>query len=139
MEDKSLWIRKTSQKICFVQLTKNGTGYLHFTNNKAGLTGNALYGGWIDVCVRKGVDYTVSNIFSFDDSKSLTDISSNPSRVCICIDSVPNRYQDSENISLFPGQSLTINAMAVGQMFGLVSAIVRAEVKNKQFSIIDDL
>ena len=34
VEDKSLWLRKPSQKICFVQLRKNsnGTAYLHFAN-----------------------------------------------------------------------------------------------------------
>ena len=69
VEDKSLWLRKVSQKTCFVQLKKNGTGYLHFANNEAGLAGNALYGGWIDVCVRKGIHYALSNVFSFNDSK----------------------------------------------------------------------
>ena len=139
VEDKSLWLRKTSQKICFVQLKKNGTGCLHFANNEAGITGNALFGGWIDVCLRKGIDYAISDVFDFNDSKRLAEISSNPSRVCICIDFVPSIYQDSKNISLFPGQSFTINVMAVGQMFGVVSAIVRAVVKKRQFSIIDDL
>ena len=93
VEDKSSWLRKTLQKTCFVQLKKNGTGYLYFANNEAGLAGNALYEGWIDVCLRKGIDHAVSDVFSFNNSKSasLTEISSNPSRICICVDFVPNR------------------------------------------------
>ena len=139
VEDKSLWIERTLQKTCFIQLSRNGTSYLHFANNEAGLAGNALFGGWIDVCLRKGINYTVSDVFSFNDIKSLAEISSNPSRVCMC-DFVPNRCQDSKNISLFPGQLFTIKVMAVGQMFGrVVSAIVRAEVNNRQYNIIDDL
>lgn len=117
-------------------MKKSGTGCLYFANNEAGLAGNALYEGWIDVCLRKGIDHAVSDVFNFNNSKSasLTEISSNPSRICVCVDFVPSRCQDSKNISLFPGQSFTINAMAVGQMFGVVSAIVRAVVKKGNFT-----
>ena len=142
VEDKSLWLRKTSQKICFVQLKKNGTGYLHFTNNKAGLAGNAIFGGWIDVCIRQVVNYSTSNVFKLDNDRNnnnLTAISSNPSRVCLCYKFEPSKYEDSMTVSLFPGQSFEISVVAVGQLFGVVPTIVRAEVQNRQFSIIDDL
>lgn len=141
VQDRNLWLTKASQKTCFVQSRKNDMGDLYFAYNKAGLAGHALYGGWIDVCIREGLNYTASSVFHFYDSKNVTEISSNPSRICIlCIDSVPNRYQDSKNVSLFPGQSFIINIIAVGQRFGVVPTTVRAEVKNKEieFGIIDD-
>ena len=57
----------------------------------------------------------------------------------MCVNNVPSRHQDSMNISLFPGQSFEINAVAVGQLFGVVPTMVTAEVKNRQFSTINDL
>ena len=98
VEDKNLWLRKTSQVICFVQLNQTrSAGHLYFTGNKAGLAGNALFGGWIDVCLSREVNSSVSNVFSVQNYNNniLSAFLSNPSHVCICVNNTPSRHSDS--------------------------------------------
>lgn len=63
-------------------------------------------------------------------------VSSHPSRVCICTNSTISRNKTEAYVEVFPGQTFDIEAVAVGQRFGVVPAAVRAETG---LGIVDDL
>ena len=94
-----------------------------FSENSAIQAGSALYGGWIsnnNSCFR----------FEFDQPKKndLSLISSNPTRVCVCNeDSKPDCDISLVTVNVAPGQIFEIEAVAVGQMFGVVPSFVQAE------------
>lgn len=105
--------------------------HAHFmlSNNTAQLGGDQLYGGWIDwfykVADRK-VYYNrgpISAILTFD-PEGKDDVSSDPVRVCICIGGIPNCNLTHYYHEIFPGQTLTLEVVAVGQRFGTVVAAV---------------
>ena len=78
----------------------------------------------------------------FEDYKQGSDlslISSNPSRVCLCTNSVPNCSRLELNAELFPGQMFTVEIVVVGQRLGVIPAIVRAVVGSRNYDIVDDL
>ena len=67
-------------------------------NNTAQHAGSALYGGWVDYCqADMSVLYTVYGTEVFDtifqihnDNNDLSVVSSNPTRICVCVNSIPN-------------------------------------------------
>ena len=105
--------------------------HAHFTlsNNTAQLGGDQLYGGWVDWFYNVA-DHKVyfngaqiSKMLSFD-PEGKNDVSSDPVRVCICISSIPNCNITSYYQDIFPGQTLTLEVVAVGQRYGTVVAVV---------------
>ena len=65
----------------------------------------------------------------------LSAISSNPSRVCMCSEFKPNCSITTFELQLLPGQSLQIQAVAVGQRFGTVPTTVFAAYENSSTEI----
>ena len=104
-----------------------------FENNTANYAGNALYGGWIDFCVIIGdsvrpmtPDFdTMFQVNGGDLDSSV--IASNPLRVCLCIASRPECSITQYSISAYPGATVQIPVVAVGQRFGTVPSIVYSE------------
>ena len=93
-----------------------------FFNNAAKVSGNEVYGGWID-CI-----YHVE--FNNITSNNHYDVASNPFQVCMCTNhSFPQCITDIK-FSIFPGQTFQIEAVAVGQRYGIVPSIVTAELLN---------
>ena len=100
------------------------------TTLHADYAGSGLYGGWIDFCTNDQEKRFTGSIFDtlFQVNKRELDssaIASNPMRVCLCIDSRPEcgvtRY-----ISVYPGSTIRIPAVAVGQRFGTVPSTVNS-------------
>ena len=58
--------------------------------------------------------------------KHLSEISSNPTRVCICLNSTPNCNITQYNITAYPGETFQVPAVAVGQRFGTVPFTVQS-------------
>ena len=145
VEETLLWESKMTLK-CFVQTSKkNVNNTIVFDNNKAELAGMGLFGGWIDNCNPKRyavrpIIYTFKNHGQYY-MDEYSDISSNAARVCICENSGPTCNITSVNIETIPGRSFEIEAVAVGQRFGVVPAIVKAEFQNRDGSgkIINEL
>ena len=109
---------------------------LHFIHNSAGQGGDVLYGGNLrmecvtesyictDTCLN--LFQTISSITSA--TTSLSDISSDPSRVCLCdLNGTPNCSSVYDTHSLYPGQTISISAVVVGQDFGTVRGSVFAQ------------
>ena len=100
-------------------------------NNTANYAGSALYGGWIDICQIEGV-YTThhdfNTLFQVNDWElDLSLIASNPLRVCLCIDSRPDCSITQYNTMAYPGTTIQLPAVAVGQRFGTVPSTVHSD------------
>ena len=124
---------------CFYQLvdTFNTSVNPHvvFENNTADYAGSALYGGWIDFCTYATEDQAIvltgpgfDSLFQVKERESNSSvIASNPLRVCLCIDSRPECSLTQYNISAYPGVTIRIPAVAVGQRFGTVPTTVYSD------------
>ena len=115
---------------------------IEFYNNTAGFAGSAIFGGWIDLCKmfinHKMMFHEYRIIFhmtlGFDTlfhfhqpSQQLSLISSSPTRVCVCTNmSIPDCSITEYTITAYPGETLTIPAVAVGQRFGTVPTTVHS-------------
>ena len=102
-------------------------------NNTADYAGSALYGGWIDFCTierqrdRWFTGPGFDSLFQVKERElDSSVIASNPLRVCLCIDSRPECSITQYNISVYPGTTIQIPAVAVGQRFGTVPSTVNS-------------
>ena len=131
VEDSAFWIKRRMK--CFLITDSNEGHYnIGFENNTAGKAGADLFGGWIDLCDTKYYGIKRPNdILKFKTDNS---IGSNPTRVCMCTNSTLNKHKAEAYIAVFPGQTFEIEAVAVGQRFGMIPASVRA-----QTNVIDHL
>ena len=128
--DGSLIISRTE---CFVRVEGSRShARLTFINNTAGKGGDVLYGG----LVKLGYDgdwnclLSFKNISDISQQSGLSLISSAPSRVCLCNETgQPDclTVADPTTRVMYPGQTITIPAVVVGQDFGTVSGSVFAQ------------
>ena len=105
-------------------------------HNNTAKAGGALYGGWIDLCIvetNPTYIFTLHGTEAFDHifqkhngDEHLSVISSNPTRVCICLNSTPNCNITQYNITAYPGETFQVPAVAVGQRFGTVPFTVQS-------------
>ena len=117
---------------------------IEFYNNTADFAGTAIYGGWVDVCkfyiindemevVHASQIYQTlvfDSLFHFHQhTQQLSLISSNPTRVCLCTNMTILDCSITEySIAAYPGETLTISAVAVGQRFGTVPSNVHIDL-----------
>ena len=130
--DGSLIISRTE---CFV-CVEGSRSHARFTfiNNTAGKGGDVLYGGLVAL----GYDgdwnclHSFKNISDMSEQNGLSLISSAPSRVCLCNEAgQPDclTVADPTTRVIYPGQTITIPAVVVGQDFGTVNGSVFAHVQ----------
>ena len=120
------------QNTCFLRTQgKRSQTRFTFANNSAGKGGDIIYGGQVAL----GLDGKQNCIDSFKNISNISQnglslISSDPSRVCLCnktgqpdclviVDSTPH--------TVYPGQTITISAVVVGQDFGTVAGSAYAQ------------
>ena len=104
---------------------------LIFTNNSADKGGDIVYGGLVAL----GYDgdwnclHSFKNISDMFQQKGLSAISSAPSRVCLCHEGQPDclTVADPTTHSIYPGQTITLSVVVVGQDFGTVTGSVIAQ------------
>ncbi len=113
---------------------------LTFENNSALEAGDALYGGVIERCFvvtlsgflfhdRRVIGGEIFNEIAVIRQEYHTSIiSSNPEKVCFCIDGAPDCDLLSYELASFPGQSFQLPLVAVGQRQGAVPAVVRSSI-----------
>ena len=126
------------KSVCFI----NAQSYdykvqkLFFSNNSAGKGGDLVYGGHIVY----GVDENKNCMDSFMDISHITSggrfslISSDPLRVCLCNESgLPDcmLLVDPTPHFIYPGQTISISAVVVGQDWGTVAGSVYAQFLHK--------
>ena len=109
---------------------------IEFVNNSAGSGGDNIYGGSLGhFCSSKSSSeaknfFTLYNMMKKDGQTSFSSIASDPSRVCLCNDmGIPQCTVvfDQSDHSLYPGQTLSLSAVVVGQLFGTVSGFLFAQ------------
>ena len=142
----------------YVQESHKSRGkVLVFSGNTADIAGSVLYGGNIENCLilpnsiietiigavrqRLNVTYPGSNAFFFFNfvltgivnQTGLSVISSSPVQVCFCSRNTPNCSTTQMNISVYPGDSIEIPFVTLGQMSGTAPGVLRVEerVENK--------
>ena len=104
---------------------------LTFSNNTAGKGGEVVYGGLVALGYDGDWNCLLSfkNISDMSQQNSMSVISSAPSHVCLCHDGKPDcltvAYPTIRNI--YPGQTITLPAVVVGQDFGTVTGSVIAQ------------
>ena len=108
----------------------------HFVNNTAVNGGNDIYGAAFDQCnaditsiidVPSGTRF-LSSIFHFQSSGSVTSqIASDPTRVCLCTNGLPDCTLVIASQTYFPGEVFVISAAVVGDRFGTVNGTVYAQ------------
>ena len=123
--------------ICFLrtQMDDSSTHNFIFSNNSAGKGGDIVYGGDLAYGVNnnKNCMDTFKEISNISDT-SLSLISSDPLRVCLCNQSgLPDcmLIDDPTPHSIYPGQTISISAVVVGQDWGTVAGSVYAQFLHK--------
>ena len=115
---------------------------ISFSGNSA-KAGSVLFGGEIEETVSnikfKDLLYvyyvTVGNLFqliinvNIDDTNVWPTISSNPNRICRCINDQPDftNTPSPYEVSVYPGQTLGVSLVAVGQRNGTVPSTITAQ------------
>ena len=123
---------------CFYTAENNAK--VIFNNNDAVMGGMDIFGptGLIGKSVRS---CGIINTFSFNHSISSTlQVTSNPLRVCFCIDNVQKCENNTFNIlneTRYPGESFGISAVLVGYNFGQVSGPIYTETLDTYSGSID--
>ena len=120
VDDSGYFLNRFTQTLDLPFIFSYGMYEMHanFSNNVAEQAGNAVFGGWIDRVVN------AENLFNFSKSYLHDMVTSNPTRVCMCANSsqVCNITEYIKDI--FPGQTFAIEAVAIGQRFGIVPSLV---------------
>ena len=105
---------------------------LEFVNNTAGKGGDVLYGGLVALGWDEDWNclFAFKEISDFTEQSSLSLVSSTPSRVCFCNSTGhPDclTVADPVTHTMYPGQTITISGVVVGQDFGKVAGLVFAQ------------
>ena len=120
---------------------------LTFSQNRAGIAGNAIYGGYTSACMPSNrEDFCsncpvpdVSDVFQYNgmnDSSDLSSFTSDPTRVCFCENGIPDCYKVTKNVTVYPGERFTLSLVIVGYGLGTVpgSVIARGSGGRKNVS-----
>ena len=125
---------------CFMEVEGGySQARLTFQNNSAALGGDIVYGGSLGrACTNDDLvspcdtcQFKFQSVSSIENS-TLSPVSSDPSRVCLCADDEPDcltifeTMQNNEH-GIYPGQTLMISAVVVGQNFGTFAGSVYAQ------------
>lgn len=108
----------------FFRMYGKVTAMFNFLENTADLAGCSIYGGWIDsVDTKRRPNITIST----KDNCNASIVSSNPKRLCVCVNSQPDCNITHIQVEHIPGQPYFVSAVAVGQRFGIVPSTVLAQ------------
>ena len=134
----------TTSTRCFIHVEgdRSQLARLIFVNNTAGRGGDVVYGGLVALgydgdwnCLQR-----FKNVSDMSQQNDLSLISSAPSRVCLCQNDHfehPNdclTVADPHTYSVYPGQTITLPAVVVGQDFGTVTGSAIAQFLPKPYT-----
>ena len=126
VDTSSYLVKRNGEMKDFIKLeaATNQCPTIEYINNTARLSGNDLYGGWLNSRIQ---------ICPLTDIKNINNalLSSDPVRVCICNNnSIPDCNIIEHPVELYPGQTFEVLAVAVGWGFGTVPTIVQARFES---------
>ena len=130
---------RNTKEHCFYQIMKeNGTQIFNFTSNSARLGGHDIYGSPLSsYCLVhdqvRSNEMLSTGMFHFDQPKTLSSITSDPQRVCLCNDSGIPCCDEMDSIFssgyiLYPGEVFSISLVVVGIEFGTVAGVVQTNL-----------
>ena len=127
---------------------------ISFSGNSA-VAGSAIFGGEIDEAITNIMFYydgnkfttTVADLFqylfsvSINESNAEPTISSNPNRICGCINDQPDCSDPPSpyEVNVYPGQTVEVSLVAVGQRNGTVPATITAQYDPDDGATFGDL
>ena len=120
---------RSSITFCFFQYfaKTNILPKLFFSSNYASVAGSVLYGDDIDNCslilsqAVTGLGNLFDRIFSISNkTNDVSLVSSAPRRVCFCVNNTPSCEIDTLYKSAYPGETVRIAVVTVGQRSGVV-------------------
>ena len=133
----------TTSTRCFIHVEGDRSqARLIFVNNTAGREGDAVYGGLVAL----GYDgdwnclQSFKNVSDMSQQNNFSVISSAPSRVCLCQNDHFEHPDDCLTVAdphtynVYPGQTITLPAVVVGQDFGTATGSVIAQFLPKPYS-----
>ena len=125
---------------CFIHVKGSRSDpRLVFINNTAGKGGDVLYGGLVVLGWDGDWNCLLSfkNISDMSQQSGLSAITSDPSRVCFCKDAKPDCLTVADPIThhVFPGQTIVVPAVIVGQDYGTVTGSVYVKFLNSSFHV----
>ena len=132
VHDRDYYHAESGATQCFFRPKGQGQGTIYFKENYARTAGSALYGGSVDICHLGGHRNIKGNrsffkIAQFDKrSTELSLISSDATRVCICNGPRPDCTILNYTLAAYPGQTVLMSAVAVGQGFGTSPATIHS-------------
>ena len=115
---------------------------LTFNQNRAGIAGNAVYGGRTSACIPSDASTYCTNcsmpqfseIFQYNgngDSSDLSNFTSDPTRVCFCENGVPNCFTVTRSLTVHPGELFHLSLATVGYGLGTVPGSVMARMNGQ--------
>ena len=133
----------TTSTRCFIHVEGDRSqARLIFVNNTAGRGGDVVYGGLVAL----GYDgdwnclQSFKNVSDMSQQNDLSVISSAPSRVCLCQNDHFEHPDDCLTVadphtySVYPGETITLPAVVVGQEFGTVTGSAIAQFLPKPYT-----
>ena len=99
---------------------------MELSDDQATVAGNEIYGGRIDILDYGRMMYNISQ-----DNNDLSTVASNPTQVCLCINSVPDCNVLEHPLAVYPGEMFEIEAVAVSQTMRVVPSIIIADLSDK--------
>ena len=112
----------------------NISAQLVFENNSADATGSVFYGGTMDDCQLFGSMYLYSSsrvfnmLTQYEDDNTTSSIFSDPFHICLCENNSPNCSKSIKTLSVYPGETVQVSVVTVGQRDGIVPAAVRSHI-----------
>ena len=109
----------------------------YFIKNTASLGGSAIFGRYWSILSHNQSPLHICwpQLMHFQNiSNDRSTITSDATRICMCINSIPDCSITNYTTKIFPGQTFIIEVVAVGLNFGTVTATARAEFDNEFYS-----
>ena len=124
-------IRRQSDGTCFYQCVgEQVRPKVHFVGNRALVAGHAIYGE-IYQCSSYRYTFTFEEIISieqFHNESDLSLVTSDATRVCICVNGTPNCKAVTQARTVYPGETWGITVALVGDALGTTTGPVLAVI-----------
>ena len=143
---------------CFFQLVTDDIVYsrsqvlqlsisILFEDNSASKGGNDVYSGAIDTCDLDNIFSICQGICDIESSGDIfdiltgnsSDVASDPIRICYCnsSDNMCNNTQTSLSVAMYPGTTLHVPVLTLGQRDGPVPAAIQSDFSNSKIRFHD--
>ena len=108
---------------------------LYFVNNTANISGNVLYGGKINKCLK---NLYFDHLFYYPQQTGLSTVSSDPVQVCFCESNEQNCNITNISIIATPGIDVNVSLATVGLKKGLTKGTIKFTLSDSSMNVQTD-